>query len=118
MLVSIHLDVKVHIDLDSITGHQIVKGCRNIEQTDSKFIVDVGGCAFETSTYRSWRVWCSFRKETGYQESDASGLSTPADWRPGEDGVLPPPLTVQEAAARSTAGAPDGYYLSQARAKP
>lgn len=52
------------------------------------------------------------------QESDASGLSTPADWRPGEEGVLPPPLTVQEAAARSAAGAPDWYYLSQARAKP
>ncbi|RYJ01361.1 MAG: peroxiredoxin [Acetobacteraceae bacterium] len=50
------------------------------------------------------------------QESDASGLSTPADWRPGEAGVLPPPLTVQEAAARSAAGAPDWYYLSQASA--
>ena len=50
------------------------------------------------------------------QESDASGLSTPADWRPGEAGVLPPPLTVQEAAARSAAGAPDWYYLSQSRA--
>ncbi|WP_456307455.1 peroxiredoxin [Paeniroseomonas aquatica] len=48
------------------------------------------------------------------QESDASGLSTPADWRPGEAGVLPPPLTVQEAAARSAAGAPDWYYLSRA----
>ncbi|TCZ61020.1 peroxiredoxin [Roseicella aquatilis] len=45
------------------------------------------------------------------QESDASGLSTPADWRPGEDGVLPPPLTVQEAAVRTEAGAPAWYYL-------
>lgn len=51
------------------------------------------------------------------QESDASGLSTPADWRPGEEGVLPPPLTVQDANARSAAGAPAWYYLPQAGAK-
>lgn len=51
------------------------------------------------------------------QESDASGLSTPADWRPGQDGVLPPPQTVQEAAARSAAGAPDWYYTPQAGTK-
>ena len=48
------------------------------------------------------------------QESDASGLSTPADWRPGEEGVLPPPLTAQDAAARSAAGGPAWYYLPQA----
>jgi peroxiredoxin (alkyl hydroperoxide reductase subunit C) len=51
------------------------------------------------------------------QETDASGVSTPADWRPGEDGVLPPPLTVQEAAARSKAGAPAWYYQPQAGAR-
>lgn len=48
------------------------------------------------------------------QESDASGLSTPADWRPGQEGVLPPPVTIQEAAARKDAGAPAWYYLPQA----
>jgi len=48
------------------------------------------------------------------QEHDASGLSTPADWRPGEDGVMPPPSTVQEADARTSAGAPAWYYLPQA----
>lgn len=47
------------------------------------------------------------------QENDASGLSTPADWQPGEDGVLPPPATVQEADARSSAGAPAWYFLPQ-----
>lgn len=51
------------------------------------------------------------------QESDASGISTPADWRPGEEGVLPPPLTVQDAASRSEAGAPAWYYQPQAGAK-
>jgi peroxiredoxin (alkyl hydroperoxide reductase subunit C) len=44
------------------------------------------------------------------QETDASGLSTPAGWRPGEDGVLPPPVTVAEADAREKAGAPAWYY--------
>ncbi|NOG71384.1 peroxiredoxin [Roseicella sp. DB1501] len=48
------------------------------------------------------------------QESDASGLSTPADWQPGEEGVLPPPQTVEEAASRSAAGAPAWYYMPQA----
>ena len=48
------------------------------------------------------------------QENDASGLSTPADWQPGEDGVLPPPATVQEADARTSAGAPAWYFLPQA----
>jgi peroxiredoxin (alkyl hydroperoxide reductase subunit C) len=48
------------------------------------------------------------------QEHDASGLSTPADWRPGDDGVMPPPSTVQEADARTSAGAPAWYYLPQA----
>ncbi len=47
------------------------------------------------------------------QENDASGLSTPADWQPGQDGVLPPPSTVQEADARSASGAPAWYFLPQ-----
>lgn len=47
------------------------------------------------------------------QENDASGLSTPADWQPGQDGVLPPPATVQEADARTAAGATAWYYLPQ-----
>jgi peroxiredoxin (alkyl hydroperoxide reductase subunit C) len=44
------------------------------------------------------------------QETDASGLSTPAGWQPGQDGVLPPPLTVAEADARAAAGATAWYY--------
>ncbi|HEY1413366.1 MAG TPA: peroxiredoxin [Rhodopila sp.] len=49
------------------------------------------------------------------QETDASGLSTPAGWQPGEDGVLPPPLTVAEADARAASGARSWYYQAQAR---
>lgn len=54
------------------------------------------------------------RALTALQETDASGLSTPAGWRPGDDAVLPPPLTVQEADARSKAGAPAWYYHPRA----
>ena len=50
------------------------------------------------------------------QEADASGLSTPAGWQPGQDSVLPPPGTVQEADARSQAGAPAWYYLPKSAA--
>jgi len=47
------------------------------------------------------------------QQVDASGPSTPDDWRPGEDGLLPPPLTVAEADARVHDGAPAWYYQSR-----
>ena len=49
------------------------------------------------------------------QETDASGLSTPAGWQPGDEAILPPPLTVAEADARTEAGATAWYYQAQAR---
>lgn len=55
------------------------------------------------------------RSLAALQETDASGLCTPAGWRPGQEGVLPPPLTVAEADARAAAGAPAWYYQPQAR---
>lgn len=54
------------------------------------------------------------RALTALQETDASGLSTPAGWTPGEEGVLPPPLTVAEADERVKAGAPAWYYQPKA----
>jgi peroxiredoxin (alkyl hydroperoxide reductase subunit C) len=47
------------------------------------------------------------------QLADAAGLSTPADWRPGQDGLLPPPVTVAEADARRRDGAPAWYYQTR-----
>lgn len=44
------------------------------------------------------------------QESDASGLSTPAGWQPGQPGILPPPTTVAEAEARMSDAGPAWYY--------
>lgn len=38
-------------------------------------------------------------------------LYTPAEWRPGEDAIVPPPRTVKELQARrGDSGAPDWYY--------
>jgi peroxiredoxin (alkyl hydroperoxide reductase subunit C) len=51
------------------------------------------------------------------QETDASGLSTPAGWCPGQEGVLPPPLTVAEAEARTKAGATAWYFQQRATAR-
>jgi peroxiredoxin 2/4 len=47
------------------------------------------------------------------QQTDATGLSTPGEWRPGDDGLLPPPVTVTEADTRTQAGARAWYYQSQ-----
>ncbi len=48
------------------------------------------------------------------QETDASGLSTPAGWKPGDQAIRPPPVTVAEAVSRDDAGAPAWYYQPQA----
>ena len=81
------------------------------------FLIDPAGVVrmlsyYPMSTGRS--VEELLRTLAALQESDASGLSTPAEWRPGEEGVLPPPTTQQEAEARSGAGAPAWYYQPQA----
>jgi peroxiredoxin (alkyl hydroperoxide reductase subunit C) len=52
------------------------------------------------------------------QETDASGLSTPAGWQPGDEAILPPPLTVAEADARTEAGATAWYYQAKAKQTP
>jgi peroxiredoxin (alkyl hydroperoxide reductase subunit C) len=55
----------------------------------------------------------ALRALAALQETDASGLSTPAGWQPGQDGILPPPTTIAEADARTEAGATSWYYHSK-----
>lgn len=43
------------------------------------------------------------------QTTDAHDVSTPEGWQPGQDVILPPPLTAEEAYQRHEAGA-DWYY--------
>jgi peroxiredoxin (alkyl hydroperoxide reductase subunit C) len=50
------------------------------------------------------------RAVAALQETDASGMSTPAGWQPGQDGVVPPPVTMTEADRREKDGAPVWYY--------
>lgn len=38
------------------------------------------------------------------QTSDANGVATPENWKPGDDVIVPPPATVAEAAARKDQG--------------
>ena len=47
------------------------------------------------------------------QKTDASGLSTPGEWRPADDGLLPPPVTIEAADASAQSGAPAWYYKLQ-----
>jgi peroxiredoxin (alkyl hydroperoxide reductase subunit C) len=44
------------------------------------------------------------------RETDATGLSTPADWQPGSDGLLAPPTTLADADLRTESGAVAWYF--------
>jgi peroxiredoxin (alkyl hydroperoxide reductase subunit C) len=46
------------------------------------------------------------------QASDKHGIATPADWKPGEKVIVPPPKTTEEAEERMKAGyeTPDWYF--------
>jgi peroxiredoxin (alkyl hydroperoxide reductase subunit C) len=47
------------------------------------------------------------------QVTDAHGVSTPEGWRPGDDVILPPPLTVEQA-ERQARDATDWFYRTAA----
>lgn len=81
------------------------------------FLIDPAGIIrllahYPMSTGRS--IEELLRALAALQESDASGLSTPADWRPGEPGLLPPPQTMEEVARRAT---PAWYHQPGARGR-
>jgi peroxiredoxin (alkyl hydroperoxide reductase subunit C) len=52
----------------------------------------------------------------GLQTADAHGVACPADWRPGEKVIVPPPATTQEADARmkSDFDVTDWYFSKKA----
>lgn len=53
----------------------------------------------------------TLRLVTALQETDARGVQTPADWRPGEPGLAPTPLTTAEIdALPDNAEVVDWYY--------
>ena len=82
----------------------------------ASFLIDPAGIVRTLSYYpmaTGRNVDEILRTLAALQETDASGLSTPAGWRAGEDGILPPPVTVAEADQREKAGAPSWYYQPQ-----
>ncbi len=84
----------------------------------ASFLIDPAGVVRTLSYYpmaTGRNVDEILRTLSALQETDASGLSTPAGWRAGEDGILPPPATVAAADEREAAGAPAWYYQPQAR---
>jgi len=97
-------------------------GDTNTSTVRATFLIDPAGIVRLVSYYpmaNGRSVEEMVRTLAALQETDASGLSTPAGWNPGDDGVMPPPTTVQEVASRQKAGAPTWYYTpSRAPARP
>jgi peroxiredoxin (alkyl hydroperoxide reductase subunit C) len=86
----------------------------NTSTVRASFLIDPTGIVRMLSYYPMTTgrdIGETLRTLAALQETDASGLSTPAGWRPGDEGVLPPPLTVAEADERESAGAAAWYYL-------
>lgn len=86
----------------------------------ASFLIDPAGIIrllayYPMATGRS--VEEALRVLAALQEHDASGLATPADWHPGEPGIRPPPVTMEEADARLP-GTGDAWYFSIQRATP
>ncbi|MDR3525350.1 MAG: peroxiredoxin [Acetobacteraceae bacterium] len=97
-------------------------GDTNTSTVRATFLIDPAGTVRVISYYpmaNGRNVDEMVRALSALQETDASGLSTPAGWQPGDDGVLPPPTTEQEVAAREASNAPTWYYApTRAPARP
>ena len=88
-------------------------GDTNTATIRATFLIDPTGIVRLVSYYpmaNGRNVDEMLRTLAALQETDATGLATPAGWQPGSDGVLPPAVTMQEADARKAAGAPVWYY--------
>lgn len=89
----------------------------NTSTVRASFLIDPTGIVRLLSYYpmaTGRNVDETLRTLAALQETDASGLSTPAEWRPGDEGVLPPPVTLAEADERASAGATAWYYQPKA----
>lgn len=89
----------------------------NTSTVRASFLIDPTGIVRMLSYYpmaTGRNVDETLRALAALQETDASGLSTPAGWRPGDDGILPPPVTLAEADGRASAGATAWYYQPRA----
>ena len=88
----------------------------NTATVRASFLIDPGGIVrlltyYPTSIGRNADEM--LRALAALQATDASGMSMPGDWRPGDDGLLLPPVTVTDADARSRSGSTAWYYQPQ-----
>jgi peroxiredoxin (alkyl hydroperoxide reductase subunit C) len=77
------------------------------------FLIDPAGIVRLSSYYpasNGRNVEETLRMLAALQETDATGLSTPAGWQPGDPGVTPPPVSIDEADRTAAAGAGTWYY--------
>jgi peroxiredoxin 2/4 len=85
---------------------------RDSAMVRAAFVIDPDGIIRAISWYpmtTGRSVAELLRLVTALQMTDAHGVSTPEDWQPGQDVILPPPLTASEALeAGGTEG--DWYY--------
>jgi peroxiredoxin (alkyl hydroperoxide reductase subunit C) len=88
----------------------------NTSTVRASFLIDPGGI-IRLFTYYPTPIGRSademLRALAALQATDMSGLSTPGEWRPGDDGLRSPPVTTAEADASARAGAPVWYYQAQ-----
>ena len=76
------------------------------------FVIDPNGIIRAISWYpmtTGRSVAELFRLVTALQTTDSLGVSTPEGWQPGQDVILPPPITVSDAFA-AVAGDGEWYY--------
>jgi peroxiredoxin (alkyl hydroperoxide reductase subunit C) len=88
----------------------------NTATVRATFLIDPQGIVRASSYYpmsNGRNVEETLRLLAALQETDATGLSTPAGWKPGDDGILPPPLSMDEADA-APPGAPGAWYYRPA----
>ncbi len=97
-------------DLDQAVARaygMIMPGESSTAATRAVFVIDPEGVLramiyYPLSTGRNMDE--ILRLVDGLQATDAHGVATPADWKPGEPVIVPPPATDEEAAARLASG--------------
>jgi len=98
----------------------IMPGESKTETSRCLFVIDPKGILramiyYPMSTGRSMDE--ILRLVDALQTSDANAVATPADWKPGQPVILPPPRTIEDARRRLAGGdgtqVRDWYYVTK-----
>lgn len=97
-------------DLDMKVAHSygmIMPGASDTSAVRATFIIDPKGVLRAMVYYpmtNGRSIDEIYRLVVALQTSDAEGVATPEGWQPGDDVIVPPPATVEEARERMEAG--------------